>query len=87
MLQAIPQISNRKQDSLKLCKKHFLSLQNLSKGTDNRKGRNLKSKQSKARLVRKEADRCRFGLSDPHIIKTPFLFTASEQPPEGQTSF
>lgn len=49
--------------------KHFLSLQSLSKGTDNSKGRNLQSKQSKASVVRKEPDRCRFGLADPHTIR------------------
>jgi len=69
-----------------MMQKRFLSLQSLSKGTDNSKGRNLQSKQSKARVVRKEADRCRFGLADPHTIKAPFLSTASEWPQEGQTS-
>lgn len=49
-----------------MMQKHFLSLQSLSKGTDNSKGGNLQFKQSRASVVRKEADRCRFGLADPH---------------------
>lgn len=40
-----------------MMQKHFLSLQSLSKGTDNSKGSNLQPKQSKASLVRKEAGR------------------------------
>lgn len=71
VLQAISQISNRKQDSRKWCKS-ISSHCRVYQKADNSKGRYLQSKQSKASVVRKEAGRCRFGLADRPLRRHSF---------------